>query len=115
MTKLSSKKCVPCVTDTCHIADSEISEFKPQIPEWTITTRNAIRMLTRTFEFKDFAEALAFTVMIGELAEEEQHHPEIVTEWGRVTVTWWTHSVRDLHSNDFIMAAKTDDLFSRRT
>jgi 4a-hydroxytetrahydrobiopterin dehydratase len=114
MTQLSKQKCVACEGGVCPIAESEISELKPQVPDWGIIARNGVRMLTRTFEFKDFAEALAFTVMVGELAEEEQHHPEILTEWGRVTVIWWTHAVRDLHSNDFIMAAKTDNLFAQR-
>jgi 4a-hydroxytetrahydrobiopterin dehydratase len=66
--------------------------------------------LERAFKFKDFAEALAFTIKVGEIAEAEGHHPALLTEWGRVTVTWWTHKIRGLHRNDFIMAAKTDHL-----
>ena len=56
--------------------------------------------------------ALEFTNQVGELAEQEDHHPSILTEWGRVTVTWWTHAVSGLHVNDFISAAKTDQLFA---
>ena len=65
------------------------------------------------YPFPDFAQALAFTQKVGELAEEERHHPALLTEWGRVTVAWWTHKIRGLHRNDFIMAAKTDRLRSK--
>ena len=68
--------------------------------------------MERTFKFKDFAEALSFTNKIGRIAEEEAHHPLILTEWGKVTVTWWTHKIKGLHHNDFIMAAKTDLLLT---
>ena len=66
--------------------------------------------VTRIFHFPSFADALAFTNRVGVLAEEEAHHPALLTEWGQVTVTWWTHKIRGLHRNDFIMAAKTDAL-----
>jgi 4a-hydroxytetrahydrobiopterin dehydratase len=69
-----------------------------------------IKRLERTFKFKDFAQALAFTNKVGELAESEGHHPAILTEWGKVTVAWWTHKIKGLHQNDFAMAAKTDRL-----
>ncbi|MEP0825876.1 MAG: 4a-hydroxytetrahydrobiopterin dehydratase, partial [Nitrososphaera sp.] len=64
----------------------------------------------KSFAFKDFAEALAFTNRVGAIAEQEGHHPDILTEWGKVTVSWWTHKIKGLHKNDFIMAAKTDAL-----
>ena len=70
-----------------------------------------VRRLERVFAFKDFAQALAFTNQVGELAEAEGHHPAILTEWGRVTVTWWTHKINGLHRNDFIMAAKTEAVY----
>lgn len=65
----------------------------------------------RVFRFPDFARSLAFTSAVGDLAEGEGHHPRLVTEWGRVTVTWWTHKIRNLHRNDFIMAAKADEAY----
>jgi 4a-hydroxytetrahydrobiopterin dehydratase len=74
--------------------------------------REGIKRLERTFKFKNFVQALAFTNKVGELAEAEGHHPAILTEWGKVTVTWWTHKIRGLHRNDFVMAAKTDRLYS---
>jgi 4a-hydroxytetrahydrobiopterin dehydratase len=66
----------------------------------------------RRFRFKNFAQALAFTNQVGKIAEEQGHHPNILTEWGQVTVEWWTHVIQGLHQNDFIMAAKTDQLVS---
>lgn len=72
--------------------------------------REGVKRLERVFKFKDFTEALKFTDRVGKIAEEEGHHPSILTEWGKVTVTWWTHKLKGLHRNDFIMAAKTDHL-----
>jgi 4a-hydroxytetrahydrobiopterin dehydratase len=94
------------------MTDEEIAELKPQIPEWQIIEREGIPRLERAFRLKNFVQALDLTNMVGGLAEEEGHHPALLTEWGRVTVTWWTHKVRGLHRNDFIMAAKTDVLAS---
>ncbi|MCA1789661.1 MAG: 4a-hydroxytetrahydrobiopterin dehydratase [Thioalkalivibrio sp.] len=71
---------------------------------------NGIRQLERVFNCDNFADALVFTNKVGELAESAGHHPAILTEWGRVTVTWWSHKIRGLHRNDYIMAAKTDAL-----
>lgn len=76
--------------------------------------REGVHQLERTFRFSDFREALRFTLEVGELAENEGHHPVLVTRWGRVTVTWWTHKIRGLHRNDFIMAAKTDALYGEK-
>jgi 4a-hydroxytetrahydrobiopterin dehydratase len=70
-----------------------------------------MQRLERTFKFKNFAQALEFTNKVGAIAEEEDHHPRIVTEWGKVTLQWWTHVIGGLHKNDFIMAAKSDELY----
>ncbi|MBI4467865.1 MAG: 4a-hydroxytetrahydrobiopterin dehydratase [Acidobacteria bacterium] len=110
MTELIREKCVACRKDAPRVTDAEIEELKPQVPNWTIVERDGIPRLERVFRFQDFAEALAFTFKVGELAEAEDHHPSVLTEWGRVTVTWWTHKIRGLHRNDFIMAAKTDEI-----
>jgi 4a-hydroxytetrahydrobiopterin dehydratase len=92
------------------VTEAEIAELKPTVPEWQIVERDGIPRLERTYQFPDFVQALAFTNRVGEIAEEEGHHPAILTEWGKVTVAWWTHKIRGLHRNDFIMAAKTDAL-----
>ncbi len=114
MSDLSQEKCVACRKDAPRVTDAEIAELKPQIPQWDLSEREGIPRLQRVFSFQNFAEALAFTDKVGELAESEGHHPAILTEWGRVTVSWWTHKIRGLHRNDFIMAAKTDALFAPR-
>ena len=101
-------KCLACQVGEPTVTEAEIAEYKPLIPEWKIIEHDGIRRLERVFSFKDFAQALTFTNKVGELAEAEDHHPAILTEWGLVTVTWWTHKVKGLHRNDLIMAAKTD-------
>lgn len=111
MTALTSERCVACRRDAPRVTEAEIAELKPQIPSWELIERDAIPRLERVFTFSTFAEALAFTNQVGALAEGEGHHPALLTEWGRVTVTWWTHKIRGLHRNDFIMAAKTDQLY----
>ena len=110
MSSLHNERCVACRRDAPRATEAEIAALRPQIPVWEIVERDGIPRLERLFEFPDFRQALAFTQRVGELAEEEGHHPAILTEWGRVTVTWWTHKIRGLHRNDFIMAAKTDGL-----
>jgi 4a-hydroxytetrahydrobiopterin dehydratase len=101
-------QCVACRRDAPQATAAEIAGYLPQIPAWQIVEQDGIPRLTRVFTFPDFASALAFTNRVGALAEQEGHHPALLTEWGRVTVTWWTHKIRGLHRNDFIAAAKTD-------
>ena len=110
MGKLTSEKCVACRRGAPRVTEAEIQELKPQVLDWDLVERDGILRLERVFFFPDFAEALAFTNRVGALAEEEGHHPALLTEWGRVAVAWWTHKIRGLHRNDFIMAAKTDSL-----
>jgi len=110
MATLAGERCVACRRDAPRVTEAEIAELKPLIPDWERVERDSIPRLERVFRFGDFKEALAFTQRVGELAESEGHHPAILTEWGRVSVTWWTHKIRGLHRNDFIMAAKTDQL-----
>jgi 4a-hydroxytetrahydrobiopterin dehydratase len=107
---LSEMRCVACRRDAPPATAEEIKELLPQIPEWQIVEREAVKRLERVFRFDDFARALEFTNSVGRTAEAEGHHPALLTEWGKVTVTWWTHKIRGLHRNDFIMAAKTDRL-----
>ncbi len=109
---LTKMKCVPCRGGEPTLTDLQINGFHPQVQEWEIVERNNIKRLERVFRFKDFKQALAFTNKIGDIAEQEGHHPVIVTEWGRVKVSWWTHKIKGLHQNDFIMAAKTNELYS---
>jgi len=114
MSTLSVERCVACRRDSPRVTAAEIAELRPQIPDWQLLERDGIARLERVFDFPTFADALAFTNQVGALAEEEGHHPALLTEWGRVAVTWWTHKIRGLHRNDFIMAAKPDALFAQR-
>ncbi len=110
--ELVNQKCVACRGDEPTVTDAEIALFHPQVAEWQIVERDNIKRLERAFKFKNFVEAVAFTNKIADIAEAEGHHPMIVTEWGKVTITWWTHKIKGLHRNDFIMAAKTDQVAS---
>lgn len=109
-TLLTTQTCIPCSGKVPPASEAEITELKPQIPEWNIISVNDVPQLQRVYNFSDFQTALDFTNKVGELAETEQHHPALLTEWGKVTVTWWTHALNGLHRNDFIMAAKTDQV-----
>ena len=111
MTELSQLKCIPCRGGDPMLTDAEITELHPQVSEWQIIEVDDIKRLQRVFKLKDFVAALDFANKIGAIAEEEDHHPMLIVEWGRVTIQWWTHVVKGLHKNDFIMAAKTDELF----
>ena len=111
MSELIQEKCVACHIGAPKATDEEIATYQPQIPRWEIKVRDGIDQLHCVYTFDDFVQALAFTNRVGAIAEEEGHHPAITTEWGKVTVAWWTHKIKGLHRNDFIMAAKTDTLF----
>ena len=106
------KKCVVCSTEMSELTDIQIKDLSVQVPEWQLIEIDGIKRLVRNYKFNNFIDALAFTNKVGEIAEEEGHHPAILTEWGSVEVSWWSHKIKGLHSNDFIMAAKTDGLYS---
>ena len=108
MDDLSSRKCEACRPESPLVTQDEIDALMPQIPDWKIIEEQNVDRLIRAFKFADFDSALAFTNRVGELAEQEGHHPAILTEWGKVTVSWWTHKINGLHINDLIMAARTD-------
>ncbi len=109
---LREQHCVACRKDSPKVTPDEVAALKPQIPDWSMVERDGEQRLERVFKFKNFAEALAFTDKVGALAEAEDHHPALLTEWGKVTVAWWTHKIGGLHRNDFVMAAKTDQIYS---
>ena len=110
MTSLIGERCVACRPDSPIVTEAEKAQLLPRIPDWKVVMRDGIPQLVRQYRFRNFVDALAFTNRVGEIAEAEGHHPAILTEWGRVTVTWWTHAIKNLHRNDFIMAAKTDQI-----
>jgi 4a-hydroxytetrahydrobiopterin dehydratase len=110
MTELKQQKCEACNSNVQPASQAEIEQFKSQLVGWQILEREGILRLEKVYKFPDFQGAIAFTNAVGEEAEKEGHHPALLTEWGKVTVSWWTHSISGLHKNDFIMAAKTDAL-----
>jgi 4a-hydroxytetrahydrobiopterin dehydratase len=111
MDDLSQLKCIACRGGEPTLTDTQTNQLMPLVSEWQVKEVNGEKRLERVYKFKDFAEAIVFTVKVGTIAEEEDHHPLIITEWGKVTIQWWTHKIHGLHKNDFIMAAKTDKLF----
>lgn len=113
--ELRKEKCVACRAGAPTVTKEELAELLPQVPEWKVVARDGIDTLERVYSFPDFSSAMAFSVRVGMLAEAEGHHPALLTEWGRVTVRWWTHKIRGLHRNDFVMAAKTDALLQPRS
>ena len=111
MSNLAAGKCVACRAGEPTLSDIEIAELQPQLPDWQVKEVEGMKRLERVFKFKNFAQALEFTNKVGAIAEAENHHPLIITEWGKVTLDWWTHKIGGLHKNDFIMAARSDELY----
>ena len=111
MDSLAQMECVACQAGEPTVSEAESQEYLKQLPEWQIVEELGVSQLVRAFNFPDFASALNFTNRVGALAEQEGHHPALLTEWGRVTVSWWTHVIGGLHRNDFILAARTTDLY----
>ena len=110
MDQLTGKTCVACRIGAPLATEEEIHEFMQQIPNWEIIEVDKVKQLKREFIFDNFVDAFAITQKIAALAEAENHHPAILTQWGKVSVFWWSHKIKGLHVNDFIMAAKTDQL-----
>ena len=108
MSDIAEQTCEACRADAPKLTEAEIAELSQEVPEWQVVEEAGEPRLRRLFKFKNFAQALAFTQSVGDLAEAADHHPALLTEWGKVRVDWWTHKIGGLHRNDFIMAAKTD-------
>ena len=111
MEPLANQHCEACSPTATKLDEQEIFDLLPEVGTWRLVTVDAIAHLKRVYRFKNFAEALKFTNRLGELAEEVGHHPAILTEWGRVTVEWWSHEIGGLHKTDFILAARSDVAF----
>lgn len=111
MPDLSKEKIATIDSSSKAMSDAEIEKFVASIPGWKLNKQTDEPRLERSYSFPNFTKALEFTQRIGQAADAEDHHPLICTEWGKVTVSWWTHKVHGLHLNDFIMAARTDQLY----
>lgn len=105
---LTSQKCVPCEGNVKAFTPEQVAIYMPQVPQWQLLDN---QKLQREFKLKDFKEALEFVNKVGEIAESEGHHPDIkIHGWNKVTITLWTHAIKGLFMNDFILAAKIDKL-----
>ena len=111
MNELINKKCEACRIDAPKVTNEEIPSLMSQIPLWDIIEENNVKKLSCLFKFSDYEQSLVFTNKVATLADEEDHHPKITLEWGKVRVIWWSHKIQGLHQNDFICAAKTDRLY----
>jgi len=107
MSDLASKTCVPCKGGVPPMKGAELQHILQHVPEWKAINEHHI---TRTFTFPDFKQALAFVNRVGDLAEQQGHHPDILLTWGRAEITLWTHKIDGLTESDMIMAAKIDQL-----
>ncbi len=112
MDELADLHCSEVTSKTPPLNKKDIEHYFSQLEDWRIYEKEGEPRLEKTFTFKDFKGALTFSNRVGQAAESENHHPAILTEWGKVTVTWWTHRIKGFSLNDFIMAAKTDMLFA---
>lgn len=110
MNHLSDKAFEKLTGHSEALKNGEILEYLHQLDDWIIIKEGEISQLQKTFKFENFIKALEFTNRVGVMAEDFNHHPALTTEWGKVEVRWWTHSVGGLHLNDFILAEKTDRL-----
>ncbi len=110
---LASQTCVSCAGSTPPATAEEISRLLAHLSGWLLVQVGEVPQLQKQYRFKNFRQALAFTNEVGAVAEAAGHHPALLTEWGKVTVSWWTHVVGGLHRNDFVMAAKTDEIAER--
>lgn len=111
--QLKQQQCVPCQGDVPPLKRDEIEELVLQVPDWMVVVDDEPKRLQRTLKFKDFPEALQFVNHLGEIAEDQGHHPRLIVDYKEVTIEWWTHAIDGLHKNDFIMAARTDDAYKR--
>lgn len=110
MSDIASQECEACRIDAPRVTEQEQEDLLKELNGWQIVEKKGVLQLLKAYNFANFLEAMEFSQKIAQLAEAQGHHPALLTEWGRVTVRWWSHKIRGLHRNDFIMAAKTDEL-----
>ncbi|MDA9802497.1 4a-hydroxytetrahydrobiopterin dehydratase [Gammaproteobacteria bacterium] len=112
MTELSSQSCVACELGAPLVPNDQQLELLKNLDGWMIDHSN-ISKLSKVFELNNYEQSIKFTNLIAELAESEDHHPKITLEWGKVNIEWWSHKIKGLHMNDFICAAKSDEIYKR--
>ena len=109
---LAAEECEPCKGVREKLKSEELDALLGKVLEWNVTELNHIDVLTKTFSFDNFVDALAYTNSVGKMAEGVNHHPDITTCWGSVSIVWYTHAINGLHRNDFRCAARCDGLYS---
>jgi 4a-hydroxytetrahydrobiopterin dehydratase len=108
MNNLENQECEACLIDAPHVSDEELNAFRKQFPDWHLIKEQGVSKLKKVYSFSNFVDALGFANSVGDLAETHGHHPDLLVEWGKCTVTWWSHEMRGLHLNDLRLAAKTN-------
>ncbi len=113
MNELAKNHCSVIGANTPRLNEQDSTQFLEQLAGWRIYEKDGEPRLEKLFKFENFKQAINFTYQVAQVADEEGHHPAILTEWGKVTVTWWSHRIKGLHLNDFIMAAKTEQILKK--
>ena len=109
MSDLAASSCVACRIDAPRVSDNEASLLIKEIEGWDLIN-DGIKKLKKEFSFSNYSDSVDFSNKVADMAEKEDHHPQIILEWGKVTVIWWSHKIKGLHKNDFICAAKTNKI-----
>ena len=109
MSDLASNTCEACRIDAPKVSDDEVNILLKEIDNWDLI-HEEVNQLKKIFSFSSYKESVDFSNKVAKMADIEDHHPTITLEWGKVTVVWWSHKIKGLHKNDFICAAKTDQL-----
>ena len=109
MSDLASRTCEACRIDAPRVSDDEASLLIKEIEGWDVIDEE-VKKLKKEFSFSNYSDSVDFSNKVADMAEQEDHHPQIILEWGKVTVIWWSHKIKGLHKNDFICAAKTNNL-----
>jgi 4a-hydroxytetrahydrobiopterin dehydratase len=106
---LAASSCEACRIDAPLVSDDEASILINEIEGWDVID-DGVKKLKKEFSFSNYSDSVDFSNKVADIAEKEDHHPQIILEWGKVTVIWWSHKIKGLHKNDFICAAKTNNL-----
>ena len=109
MSDLASNTCEACRIDAPTVSNNEASMLVKEIEGWDLIN-DGIKKLKKEFSFSNYSDSVDFSNKVADMADKEDHHPQIILEWGKVTVIWWSHKIKGLHKNDFICAAKTNKI-----
>ena len=109
MNDLAASSCEACRIDAPIVSDDEASVLLKELEGWQLID-DGVRKLKKEFNFSSYSDSKDFTNKVADMADQEDHHPQIILEWGKVTVIWWSHKIKGLHKNDFICAAKTNNI-----